>query len=134
MTGETEDKVSAPRGGMPADYGRRLEELRQLQSDVGDVTATARSRNGDVWLEVGASGELRAIRFTPRALTQLSAQRLAHTIMTLAAEASEEAAGRAKEMTAAFLPEDMADRLRDGEKDLMAFLSSPPRVPEFGQE
>ncbi|TQL96473.1 YbaB/EbfC DNA-binding family protein [Actinoallomurus bryophytorum] len=126
--------MSAPQGGMPADYGRRLEELRRLRSDVDDVTATARSRNGDVWLEVGASGELRAIRFGPQALKQLSAQRLAQTIMTLVTEAREDAAGRAKEMTAAFLPEDMAERLRDGETDLMAFLPPPPRVPEFGQD
>jgi DNA-binding protein YbaB len=127
-----EDDVSAP--DMPADYGRRMDELRRLREEVTDVTATARSRNGDVWVEVGASGELRAIRFGPQALKRLSGKQLAHSIMTLVAEATEDATGRARELTAAFLPKAMAERLRDGEKDLMALLPSPPRVPEFGQE
>ena len=126
--------MSTPRGDVPADYARRMEELRRLRQEVTEVTATARSRNGDVWVEVGASGELRAIRFGPQALKRLSGRQLAHSIMALVAEATEEAAGRARELTAAFLPEAMAGRLRDGESDLMALLPSPPRVPEFGQE
>lgn len=126
--------MNGARAGVPADYGRRLEELQRLRSDLADVTVTARSRNGDVSLEVGPRGELRAIRFTPLALKRLSAPQLAHTVMKLVAEATEEATGQATEMTAAFLPEDMARRLRDGETDLMKLLPSPPRVLEFDQE
>src|SRR5689334_4461335 len=128
-----EDTVIGARDGGPADYARRLEELRRLRSDLAEVTATARTRNGDVWLEVGPRGDLRALRFTPQALKRMNAQQLAHTVMKLVAEASEEATGRATEMTAAFLPGEMAQRLRDGETDLMKLLPSPPRVPELGQ-
>jgi DNA-binding protein YbaB len=113
---------------------QRLEELRQLRRDVADVTVTSRSRNGEVSVEVGAQGELRDIRFKPQALTDLSAQKLAHLVMTLVTEASKDAAGQAMEMTAAFLPDDMATRLRAGEKDLISLLPSPPRIPELGEE
>jgi DNA-binding protein YbaB len=110
---------------------QRLEELRR---DVAEVTVTSRSRNGEVSVQVGAQGQLRDIRFKPQALTEMSAQKLAHLVMTLVAEATKEAAGQAMEMTAAFLPDKMATRLRDGEKDLISLLPSPPRIPEAGED
>ncbi len=85
-------------------------------------------------MEVGAQGQLRDIRFKQQALTKLNAQKLAHLVMTLVAEATEEAAAQAREMTAAFLPDDMAARLRDGETDLISILPLPPRVPQAGAE
>jgi DNA-binding protein YbaB len=108
---------------------QRFEELRRLRRDIAEVTATSRSRNGEVSVEVGAQGELRDIRFTRQALAEMSGQKLAHLVMTLVAEASKEAAGKATEMTAAFLPDEMAARLRDGETDLISLLPSPPRLP-----
>lgn len=129
-----DDKVGAFQQEVLANYRQRLEELQQLQHDVGEVTATARTRNGDVWLEVGARGELRDIKFSPQALTRMNAQQLAHTILTLTGEAAATAGGKAKEMTAVFLPDELAARLRDGEVDLTAFLPDAPRIPNFGQE
>jgi DNA-binding protein YbaB len=129
-----EDKVGASQREVVADYRKRLEELQQLQRDVREVTATARTRNGDVSLEVGAQGELRDIKFNPQALKRMSAQQLAHTILSLAGEATKDASSQAKEMTAALLPDGLAARLRDGEEDLTAFFPDAPRIPDFGQE
>jgi DNA-binding protein YbaB len=110
-----------------------LDELRRLRRDVAEVTVISRSRKGEVSVEVGAQGELRDIRFKPQALTELSAQKLAQLVMTLVAEAAKEAAGQATEMTAAFLPDEMAARLRAGEAELVSLLPTPPRIPELGE-
>jgi DNA-binding protein YbaB len=116
------------------DYRRRLDELRQMQHDVRQVTATARTRDGLVSVEVGPQGQLRDIRFDPRVYERMSPQRLARTIKELTGEASNEAAGQAKQITAAFLPEDLVARLRDGEEDLTAFLPDAPSIPDDVQE
>jgi DNA-binding protein YbaB len=116
------DETNASLPDIAAGYRRRLDELRQIQEDVRHVTATARTRDGMVSVEVGAQGQLRDIRFHPRVYQRMNPQRLAHTIKQLTGEASREAAGRAKQITAAFLPDDLAARLRDGEEDLTAFL------------
>jgi len=112
---------------------QRLEGVQRLRRDVAEVTVTSRSRKGEVSVEVSAQGQLRDIRFKPQALTELNAQKLAHLIMTVVAEATKEAAAQAMEMTAAFLPDDMAARLRDGERDLMSLLPIPPRIQEAGE-
>jgi DNA-binding protein YbaB len=114
--------------------GHDLEDVRRLGQEVAEVSVTARSRRGEVTVTVGAHGELRDLRFTQQALTQLSAQKLARMILTLAAEAREDAAAQAREKTAAFLPGDVAERVRDGATSLLDLLPSPPRIPDFGQE
>jgi DNA-binding protein YbaB len=113
---------------------QQLERVQRLRRDVAEVTVTSRSRKGEVSVEVGAQGQLRDIRFKPQALTKLNAQKPAHLIMTVVAEATKEAAAQAMEMTAAFLPDDMAARLRDGERDLISLLPMPPRIQEAGEE
>jgi len=134
LRGHMEDNLGMSQGDVVANYRKRLEEIQQLQRDVRDVTASARTRNGDVWVEVGASGELRDIKFNPQALKRMSAQQLAHTILSLTGEATKDASGQAKEMTAAFLPEEMAARLRDGEVDVTSFMPEAPRIPDLGTE
>ncbi|MEV5748203.1 YbaB/EbfC family nucleoid-associated protein [Actinoallomurus sp. NPDC052308] len=111
-------------------YRERLEKLRRLQHDIRDVTATARTRDGGVTVTVGPRGELRDLRFEPRALQRTNAGQLARTVLALVAEATQEATGRARDMTAAFLPEELAARLRDGEEDVTAFLPDAPRTPK----
>jgi DNA-binding protein YbaB len=111
-----------------ADFRHRLSEIRKMQQEVRDVTATARTRDGLVRIEVGARGELRDLHLDARVYDRLNPTQLAHAIMRLAREATTEATGRAREMTAAFLPEDMAARFRDGEEDLTALLPEPPSV------
>jgi DNA-binding protein YbaB len=109
-------------------YQKRLDELRQMQRDVREVTATARTRDGSVSVEVGPQGQLRDLRLDPQVYQRMNPQRLTHTIMKLVGEASQEAADKAKEITAAFLPEDLAARLRDGTEDLTEFLPNAPSM------
>src|SRR3569833_3498146 len=91
-------EVSAP------GYQERLTELRRMQEDVRKVTATARTRDGMVTVEVGVQGELRDIKFDPRAFDRTSPKGLARTIMELVGEATRAAAGRGRQITAALLP------------------------------
>lgn len=121
-------------GDIVADYRERMKQLQQLQRDIREVTASARTRNGEVWVEVGAQGQLRDIRFHPDALKRMTPQQLAHTILQLTGEAAKDASGQAKEMTAALMPEPMAERLRAGEEDLSAFMPDAPRLPELNQD
>jgi DNA-binding protein YbaB len=123
-----DDHARASLQRIAGDYRERLAELRKMQQDVQNVTASARTRDGSVSVEVGAHGELRDIRLDPRVYERMNAQRLARTIMELAGEATQKASGQAREITAAFLPADLAARLRDGEEDLGAFL---PDAPSF---
>jgi DNA-binding protein YbaB len=123
-----DDRTRASLHQISDNYHERLAELRKMQQDVQNVTATARTRDGSVSVEVGAQGQLRDIRLGPRAYERMNPQRLARTIMELAGEATQEASGRARQITAAFLPEELAARLRDGEEDLGAFL---PDAPSF---
>lgn len=128
-----EDNVGAF-DGVVSDYRERIQELQQMQRDIREVRATARTRNGEVSLEVGAQGELKNIRFHPDALARMTPQQLAHTIMKLVGEATKDASDQAKEMTAKFLPEEMAERLRGGETDLSAFMPDAPRIPDMPQD
>ncbi|MFB9831967.1 YbaB/EbfC family nucleoid-associated protein [Actinoallomurus acaciae] len=123
-----DDRTPASLHEIADGYHQRLAELRKMQQDVQNVTATARTRDGAVSVEVGAQGDLRAVHLGPRVYDRMNPQRLALTIMELAGEATREASGRARQITAALLPEDVAARLRDGEEDLSAFL---PDAPSF---
>jgi DNA-binding protein YbaB len=123
-----DEGVRASLQGVTVNYRQRLDELRRMQRDVRAVSATARTRDGVVRVDVGPNGELRDIRLEPRVYDRMDPQQLAHTIMRLIGEATEEAAGRAREITAAFLPEELAARLRGGEDDLTVFLPDAPSV------
>jgi DNA-binding protein YbaB len=111
-------------------YRQRLDELRQMQKDVQEVTATARTRDGAILVEVGPQGQMRDLRLDPHVYQRMGPQRLARTIMELVGEASEKAAGRAKEITAAFLPADLAARLQAGGEDLTLFLPDAPSMSD----
>jgi DNA-binding protein YbaB len=123
-----DERTNASLREIAAGYHQRLEELRKMQDDVRQVTATARTRDGMVSVEVGPQGQLRDIRLHPRVYQRLSPERLAHTIKRLSGEAAQDAAGRARQITSAYLPEDLAARLRDGEEDLTAFLPDAPSI------
>jgi DNA-binding protein YbaB len=85
-------------------YERRLAEIRQLQQRAGQVTATARSRNGQISVEVGAQGQLLAISLDPSVYERLSPQRLAAAIIELARSAAAEAAEQVRQIMAPVLP------------------------------
>lgn len=117
-----------------ADYGKRLDELRRMQRDVRAVTATARTRDGAVAVEVGPRGEVRDIRFKAQAYSRMNPNQLAHTTMKLIGEASQEAAERARRIAADFLPGELGARLLDGEDDVAVFMPDASSMPNVGLE
>jgi DNA-binding protein YbaB len=85
-------------------YQEKLGEIRRLQQRAGQVTATARSRNGQVSVEVGAQGQLIAVSLDPGVYDRLSPQRLAAAIVELAKTATADAAAQVREIMAPVLP------------------------------
>lgn len=96
--------LQARLGKLSEDYQERLAQIRQLQERAGQVTASARSRDGLISVEVGAQGQLVALRLDPGAYERLSPQRLAAVIMELARSAASDAAARVREVMAPVLP------------------------------
>lgn len=93
-------------GALSEDYQGRLTQIRQLQEQASQVTASARSRDGLISVEVGAHGELLALHLDPGAYERLSPQRLASVIVELARGAAADAAARVREVMAPVLPTD----------------------------
>jgi DNA-binding protein YbaB len=126
MAVEWNNELTTSLEGFAADFGQRMEELRGVREELRKVHASARTRDGAVSVEVGPHGELLDIKFDPRLHDRLSSQRLAMTIMTLVGEAKAEASQKAQEITAEFLPEQLAARVRDGDDptDLLPGLPS----------
>jgi len=89
---------------LAADYRERLSELRRAQETLRDITATARSHDDSVAVEVGPQGQLRAVRLDPDVYDRMTPHRLALTITQLAGEAAADAAGQVRAVMAPFLP------------------------------
>jgi DNA-binding protein YbaB len=87
-----------------AKYSARLAEIRRLRERAGEVKATARSRNGQVRVEVGAQGQLLDVSLDPGVYERLSPQRLAAVIVQLAGTAAAEAAEQVRQIMAPVLP------------------------------
>src|SRR3569833_4446920 len=121
-----EERMRASLEDIAAGYQERLTELRRMQEDVRKVTATARTRDGMVTVEEGVQGELRDIKFDPRAFDRTRPKGLARTIMELVGEATRDAAGRGRQITAALLPADLA-------AELGAFLPDAPSIRDDSQ-
>jgi DNA-binding protein YbaB len=85
-------------------YQGKLAEIRRLQQRAGQVTATARSRNGQISVEVGAQGQLIAVSLDPGVYDRLSPQRLAAAIVELARSAAADAAEQVRKIMAPVLP------------------------------
>ncbi len=98
------DQLSEQREQLSAEYEKRLAEIRKLQQRAGRVTATARSRNGLISVQVGAQGQLLGVRLGPGAYERLSPQRLAATLAELAKTAAADAAGQVREIMSPVLP------------------------------
>jgi len=122
-----DDQLSDNIEELKANYHSRLAEIRQLQERAGQVTSTARSRDGLIKLEVGAQGQLRALSLEQGVYERMSPQRLAAALMDLAKTATGHATGQVREIMAPVLPPGMtADtdftRLLDDE--------APPTRPQ----
>lgn len=106
-----EEAESGPRGrelrgvklsidGILAQYKDQLGKIRELQAKLGEVSASARSRDGLIRVVAGAHGELRELHLDPRVYEQMDAPRLAREVVRLAGEAAAGAASRARELAA----------------------------------
>jgi DNA-binding protein YbaB len=85
-------------------YQERLAEIRRLQERARQVTVTARSRNGQISVEVGAQGQLLDVSLDPGVYDRLSPQRLAAAIVELAKTAAADAGAQVRDIMAPVLP------------------------------
>lgn len=82
----------------------RLADISQRQQLANKVTATARSRDGMVTVEVGAHGQLLDVMLDPGVFERTSPHRLAIALKDLARKAAADAAARVQEILAPVLP------------------------------
>jgi DNA-binding protein YbaB len=98
------DQLSDNLEELRASYQDKLAEIRQRQERAGRVTSTARSRDGQISVEVGAQGQLLGLKLDPGVYDRLSPQRLAAALMELAKKAAADAAGQVQQIMAPVLP------------------------------
>jgi DNA-binding protein YbaB len=122
------EELRASLEGLAARHQERIGELRRMQGQLDAIAVTARSRDGMVRVAAGPHGELRDLYLDPMVFSRLSPQRLADTIMELIAESARDAAAQAREVSAGFLPDDLAGRLRGGGEDLLELLPAVPSL------
>ncbi len=120
--------------GLMEDYGRRIERLRQMQQDLREVGATAKSKDGLVTVVVGPRGQVQDLSLDPRVYRRLSPSELSRTIMSLIGEATSDVAEQMQKIMEPFMPEGMAYDEVLGEKgDLTALLPQPPAASGPGR-
>jgi DNA-binding protein YbaB len=116
------DEFQAQMEDKAADFRERLSQVRELRQQLSSVTASARSRDGMIGVEVGAQGQLRGIWLDPGLFDRSSPQRLAAAIVELSGIATAEAARKVQEIMAPVLPSGSLPA--DG--DLMSLMPQAP--------
>jgi DNA-binding protein YbaB len=99
-----DDEFRAQMEDAAADFRERQARVRELRRQLSAVTASARSRDGKVSVEVGPQGQLRGIWLDPGTFDRSSPQRLAATIVQLAGIATADAARKVQQIMAPVLP------------------------------
>jgi DNA-binding protein YbaB len=99
-----DDHLSEDLDELRASYQSKRAEIRERQGRASRVTATARSRDGLVSLEVGAQGQLLGLSLNPGVYDKLSPQRLAAALTELAKTATAHATEQVREIMAPVLP------------------------------
>jgi len=99
-----DDELQAKMADVTADFHERHTRVQELRKQLGAVTASARSRDGMISVEVGAQGQLRRIWLDPGVFDRQSPQRLAGAIVELAGIATAEAVRKVHEVMAPVLP------------------------------
>ena len=117
-------EVRAELEELSADFHQRLARIQQLREQAERVTASARSRDGLISVEVGFNGQLRAVHLNPGVYDRLSPQRLAAALVELAGIAAADAAKQAQQIMAPVLP---AGGLSAG-GDPMALMPQAPSM------
>ncbi|GAT67602.1 DNA-binding protein [Planomonospora sphaerica] len=129
------DEFRAAMDGLAAEYDRQAERLREVYGRLGELSATACSRDRMVTVTVGPRGRVQKIEFDPRVYRRLSPSELAQTIMEQIDAATAEVAEGTRELMAPFVPEGLPYEEVFGEGvDLASFLprSADLRVEERG--
>jgi DNA-binding protein YbaB len=93
-----DEELQAQLDAVSANYQQRLAAIQRRQELARRVTATARSRNGQVSVEVGAQGQLLRVMLDPGIYDRLSPQRLAAALTELAKTAAADAAAQVHEI------------------------------------
>jgi hypothetical protein len=99
-----DEQLQAQLDEVSASFQERLADIRRRHQLASRVTATARSRDGLISVEVGAQGQLLGLTLELGVYDRLSPQRLAAAVQELASTATAEAAAQVQEIIAPVLP------------------------------
>ncbi|MEU1725228.1 YbaB/EbfC family nucleoid-associated protein [Nonomuraea sp. NPDC005692] len=116
------------------EYNRQARELRTAYGKLSELVATAESRDGLVSVTVGPRGQVQDIALDPRVYRKLAPSQLARSIMEQIGAATEQVAGRTKELMTPFMPKGLPleEVLGEG-AGIESFLPKPVRLaPEDG--
>jgi DNA-binding protein YbaB len=105
--------------GLVEDYDRHVGRLQDMQDKLEKATATARSEDGLVRVEVDARAQVTDLHLDPKVYDKLTPDQLSRTILRLIGEATEDVAAQMKALMAPFMP---ANGMFGGQPDLGSFL------------
>ncbi|MEV0236000.1 YbaB/EbfC family nucleoid-associated protein [Nonomuraea sp. NPDC050786] len=115
------------------EVNQQTEQLRKMQEKVGELSATATSKDGMVTVTVGPRGEVRTIDFDPRVYRKLSPSELSAVIVEQIGRATSEVSAGMKELMEPFVPNLPFEDLFGEGTDFASFLPQPstpePRDP-----
>ncbi|MEV4115790.1 YbaB/EbfC family nucleoid-associated protein [Nonomuraea sp. NPDC049695] len=115
------------------EVNQQTEQLKKMQEKVGELSATARSKDGMVTVTVGPRGEVRTIDFDPRVYRKLSPSELSAVIVEQIARATGEVSAGMKELMEPFVPDLPFEDLFGEGTNFASFLPQPstpePRDP-----
>ncbi|GAA3211209.1 YbaB/EbfC family nucleoid-associated protein [Nonomuraea helvata] len=115
------------------EVNQQTEQLKKMQEKVGELSATASSKDGMVTVTVGPRGEVRTIDFDPRVYRKLSPSELSAVIVQQIERATSEVSAGMKELMEPFVPDLPFDDLFGEGTDFASFLPQPstpePRDP-----
>jgi DNA-binding protein YbaB len=113
------------------EYERLRRHAGAAQQRLRALTASARSSDGAVSVEVDSRSRLTGLEIDPKAYRRLSPSQLAAEIQRLYAEASADVTRRAGEVMAPFLPPGASyQRLVDGQADPTELFADRPLTDE----
>ncbi|MCK2214694.1 YbaB/EbfC family nucleoid-associated protein [Actinomadura sp. ATCC 31491] len=117
------------------EYNRQAAQLRQAYTELSELAVTAESRDRMVSVTVGPRGQVQGIKLDPRVYRKLSPSQLARSIMEQIGAATEQVAGRTKELMAPFMPAGLPleDVFGEG-ASVESFLPQPVKLPSEEDE
>lgn len=98
------EEMQAPLERLAGQAQEQVAALRRAQQRVSELTASAGTGDGLVRVEVGAQGQLRALRLARGVYDRMPPEQLADVITVLARDAAADAAERAGEIMEPLLP------------------------------